>query len=986
MYINLFLNNKLVDVNEDTEIKIKKEFQDPEELIIKEITYSYEMELPTTLRNKRVIGFVDAVDVRQKFNRVYDAELYANDMLILRGKFIINEIDKENYKGNIYIPQKKELKDVLGDRTLRELIPHYKYINDWDDITKINNYVGNIKGYGAEYPPVNQRDKHICFPYVLYNWPYNKPEANMGKYEQSTVYKNTSFDLNNVLPAFNVLSVMKDVFATNGYNLIGNVFENPKFTELFQSYSSNWDLYKSEKHTPYYLSFHCEGGLRKYSTQKKRLNTSSSAEEFQDDKFKYCADVPLYSDNATISNVVNKYEMMKTSTDTSFSKEAKTIIVPVSGWYQVNFKGNIKLPDKGRCDRENPVTVTGWESRDDRTDFVRSAYEVQIKRGVPKENPRYYCFNFGLPMVPVDYTENETSPSVLYDDPTAVKILAGESCRYFGKNQKTTLVKNLSGFDTDDFICGARFGHQSLHKSKSCRCEYREYDKMAMMSLYDVSKTPKFKDMGEDNSGEYLILHYGSDTGNTYGRNTAQVMVRDDSYSNFEGYNLLKRTANGDNITYSWDTTSNFNAHTYEGQKNSTIKCTSSTSGTFDIHTCVWLEEGDTIYPEIISAYNHQQDKCSWINTGCKCSGRKHLYKRGCTNYLYNFDFEMGLVSTDENWIPNKKEPILNGSELSSKRYTDVNKLLPEIKCNDYLNNFLQTFNCRLSQIDKNTYSMDYISTKEESGKVISIDDYCNNVDAVFKRITLPSTIALKWKNDTSEEGYVRGNDSPYCEDASRPFNQPKHNGEISFENPANTSGSINKKDSIWSYCWYKSIKTDGNYTFPSPIIADSSIFDEEYTYELAQAEQFKTDYTMRFFYLYNRKDIVNNNLIPRMNYIEIKGDKTFRLLIVDNQLWTYQRNNNGSLTEKKLIMLDYDNTSDNTYEGRDKTITDMFFNINMDDYYQVDIDMIIPNHIFNQIKSNTKILYNDGLWSVIEIDGHSVQEDEPATLSLKSL
>ena len=50
---------------------------------------------------------------------------------------------------------------------------------------------------------------------------------------------------------------------------------------------------------------------------------------------------------------------------------------------------------------------------------------------------------------------------------------------------------------------------------------------------------------------------------------------------------------------------------------------------------------------------------------------------------------------------------------------------------------------------------------------------------------------------------------------------------KITFENPANTSGSINKKDSIWSYCWYKSIKTDGNYTFPSPIIADSSIFDE---------------------------------------------------------------------------------------------------------------------------------------------------------------
>lgn len=984
MYINLFLNNKLVDVNEDTEIKLKKEFQDPEELVIKEITYSYEMELPTTLRNKRVIGFIDAVDVRQKFNRLYDAELYANDQLILRGKFIVNEIDKDNYKGNLYIPQKKELKDVLGDRTLRELIPHYKYINNWEDITRINNYVGNIQGYGADYPPINQRDKHICFPYVLYSWPYNTVEANKGKYEQSTKYEETTFNLNNVLPAFNVLSVLKDMFATNGYNLIGNVFDNPKFTELFQSYSSNWDLYKSEKKTPYYLKFHCEGGLRKYSKEKQRMNTSSSAEEIDDAKFRFCADVPLYSDNATISNVDNKYEMMKTSTDTSFSKNSQTIIVPVSGWYQIHYKGNINLPDKGRCDRGTPVTVTGWNSKDDRTDFLRSAYEVQLKRGVPKENPRYYCFNFGLPLMPVEYTDNEISPSVLYNNPTAVKILNGESCRMFGKNQKTTLVKNLSGFNTDDFICGARFGHQSLHNSKSCRCEHREYNKMAMMSLHDVSKTPKTVDVGDGNSGDYLFLHKGADPGDTYGQNTAQVMVRDDSFSNFEGYNLLKKNVNGDDVSFSWDSTSNYNARTYQGQKNSSIRCTSLTSGTFDIYTCVWLDENDTIYPEIVSAYNHQQDECSWVNTGCKCDDRKHFYKRGCTNYTYNFDLEMGLVTTDENWIPNSKQPIFNGSDLSAKRLTDVNKLLPEVKCNEYLNNFLQTFNCRLSQVDKNTYSIDYVSTKEESGKIISIDEYCNNADAVFKRITLPSTISLKWKNDTSEEGYVRGNNSPYVTDGDRPFNQPNHTGEITFENPTNTSGSQNKKDSIWSYCWYKDIKTDGGVVFPSPIIADSSIFNDEYTYELAQSEQFKTDFTMRFFYLYNRKD--KRTMIPLQNYINITGDKTFRLLIVDNQLWTYQRNNNGSITEKKLVMLDYDNSSENTYEGRDNTLTDAFFNISLEDHYQVDIDMIVPNHIFNQITSNTKILYNDGLWGIIEIDGHSVQEDEKATLSLKSL
>lgn len=985
MYINLYLDNKLVDINEDTEIKIKKEFQDPEELIIKEITYTYEMELPTSLRNKKILGFLDAVDVRQKFNRVYDAELYANDILVMRGKFIVNEIDKENYKGNLYVPEKKELKDILGDRTLRELIPHKKYINDWEDITKINNYVAGIQGYGASLPPVDQRDNHICFPYVLYNWPYNKFDTTLGRYQQTTNYNDSNFDLNTTLPAFNVLSVLKDIFASEGYNLIGNVFDNIKFTDLYQSYSSAWDDYKKTKQTPYYLKFHCSWGLRKYSQQLRRQNTSSSAEEFNDDRFKFGADIPLYSNNSVISGVVNKYEMMKTSDDTSFSKEAKTIIIPVSGWYQIHTNGTLNIPDRGRCDEGSPVTVTGWSSRDDDTSFARSAYEFQIKKGIPKENPRYYCYNFKLPLVPVDYTENGNSPSVHYNDPTAVKILAGESCRLFGKNQKTTLVKQLSGFDTSDFICGARFGHQSLHNSSSCRCEHREYNKMAMMSLYNVSKTPQLWNPGDNNSGNYLLLHYGADAGNTYGQNTAQVMVRSDSFSNFEGYNLLQQhTDSNGNVSYTWDTTTNYQSRSYSGQKNSSIRTTSNTNGTFDIYTCVWLEEGDTIYPEILFPYNHQQDKCSWYNTGCKCGRRKHFYHRGFTNTSVDFDFEIGLVTTDENWIPNSKNPILIGNDLSKPRYTDVNQLLPNMKCNDYLNGFLQTFNCRLSQIDKSTYSIDYISTKEESGKIISVDDYCNPVDAVFKRITLPSTISLKWKIDTSEEGYVHGNNSPYCEDNIRPYNQPEHRGNITFENPSNTSGSTNNKESIWSYCWYKTIQTDKGYSFPAPVISDAEMWGDEYTYELAQSEQFKTDYTMRLFYLFNRKKYQNNTLLPLDNYIQIDGDKSFRLLIVDNQLWTYKSQGNG-MQESKALMLDYDNSGTNTYDGRDKTLTDTFFNINMKDYYQVDIDMIMPNHIFNQIKSNTKIMFNDGLWSIIEIDGHSVQEDSECTLSLKS-
>ena len=146
-------------------ISLYTEFQDPSELVRKRITYSYNIKLPVTVRNGGIFGFTSAVDVKDKFNRIYDAQLYCDGLCILDGKLIVNKIDSENYECNLYVPERQELKDILGDRTLREIVEHNKYLNDWDDITKINNYVGGIELYESQYPPLEQRDNHICFPY-----------------------------------------------------------------------------------------------------------------------------------------------------------------------------------------------------------------------------------------------------------------------------------------------------------------------------------------------------------------------------------------------------------------------------------------------------------------------------------------------------------------------------------------------------------------------------------------------------------------------------------------------------------------------------------------------------------------------------------------------------------------------------------------------------------------------------------------------------
>lgn len=995
MQVSLYIDSKNVDLSEDVGIRLNKEFEDPESLIITDVNYSYEVELPVTTNNRSIFGFSDVVSVTDKFNRVYDAQLYADDVLLLDGKFIINEIDVETYKGNLYVPAKKELSDVLGDRTLKQLIPHYKNVNSLEDIDKINCYVGGITGSDVVLPPADQRDNHVCFPYVLYGFPYNKPNITTDRYYQATNFEDTTFNLNNVFPAFNVLSVLKDMFATEGYTLTGNVFENEKLNSLYQTYYESADLWKTDRMTPYQLSFSCDYTLCKYIQEISAFNLSETAEEFEEEGFKFWVDNPVWSDNTTFTGIDNKYEMMKRVETEGYSSAKRVIVIPVSGWYQIHSTGSITLPDYNRLEEFPNMKITGWKSRYDDSSFNQSAWEFQIKKGVPKENVNFYGYNFCIPGVPADYTNTEVNPSVLwfgmnilstlhgYIIPTAVRVMDSENQRRFGKNGKTSLVKNYSGFDVSDFIMGAKWGNQKLIYSDYLKT--RRYPKTALMDLYDVSKSPaiynkpdRFKEDYPDITADYLYLYSEfSDTDTTYGYQTAQALVNEDGMANFDGYNTLKTRQSSGNTIYSWDT-SNYGARTYPGQNNNTVISSTNTTGTWNISNCVWLEEGDTVYTEILGAYNNQHEKNSTSDRQC-----------GNTNARLSFDFSINLVNTSKEWKPTNDDPIRGINDPTTSKETDMNVFLPNIKCNDYLNNFLKTFNCRLSRVDDTTYSLDFMGKEDIFINTVSIDKYCHNKDASFKRINLPSSINYRFKVDMNEEGYVHGNDSTYQTQHQWLFNQPKHTGEILIENFNNTSGSEQKNESLWSYTWLKTIKLPDNTLIPAPIICDAKLWGDSYTYESIQREKLETNKTMRLFYIYNKQRLIDAaTTIPELNYIRITGSHKFRLLIADAFHWEYgMHDGHNYIGERADSFIDYDTRRLNTLNGNRKTITENFFDLDLNGkQYEVTVSCILPTTLYWAINKGSRVLFDDSLWKVKSIEGFDVTEQEPCEITLLSL
>ena len=995
MQVSLYIDSRNVDLNEDIDIRLNKEFEDPESFIITDVNYSYEVELPVTTENRSIFGFSDVVSVTDKFNRVYDAQLYADEVLLLDGKFIINEINAESYKGNLYVPAKKELTDVLGDRTLKELVPHYKTVNSLEDIDKINCYVGGITGSDVVLPAEEERDNHVCFPYVLYGWPYNKANTTSDKYYQNLNFDDTTFNLNNVFPSFNVLSVLKDMFKTEGYTLTGNVFNNEKLAGLYQTYNESADLWKTNRMTPYYLSFSCDYWMCKYIQEIGAYNLSETAEEFEEEGFKYWADNPVWSNNTTFTGIDNKYEMMKRVESEGYTGAKRVIVIPVSGWYQISSTGTIKLPSYNMLQEFDNMKVTGWKSRYDDSSFNQSAWEFQIKKGVPKENVNFYGYNFCVPGVPADYTNTETNPSVIwfgknilstlhgYIMPTAVRIMDSESQRRFGKNGKTSLVKNYSGFDVSDFLLGAKWGNQKLIYSDYLKS--RRYPKTALMDLYDVSKTPaiynkpdKFKEDYPDITANYLYLYSEfSDSDTTYGYQTAQALVNEEGMANFDGYNTLKARQSGSNTIYSWDT-SNYGARSYPGQRNNSVLSQTNTDGTWNINNCVWLEEGDTVYCEVLGAYNNQHEKNSTSDRQC-----------GNTNARLTFNFSIGLVSTNKEWKPTNDDPIRQGNEPEQSKQTNMNVFLPNIKCNDYLNNFLKTFNCRLSRVDESTYSLDWMGKDDLFTNTVSIDPYCHNKDASFKRINLPSSIIYKFKVDAQEEGYVHGNDSPYHGQPQWLFNQPNHTGELLIENPNNTSGSEKKTESLWSYTWLKTIKLSDNTIIPAPVICDSKLWGDSYTYESVQREKLQTEKTMRLFYIYNKQRLINaDTVIPELNYIRITGQHKFRLLVADAFHWEYGKHDGHNyIGERADSFIDYDNRRMNTLNGNRKTITDNFFDLSLNGkQYECTVNCILPTFVYWDINKGSRVLFDDSLWKVKSVDGFDVSEQQPCELTLLSL
>lgn len=965
MTLELHINNQIADIDEDTEINLTKEWEsdDDDSMERKQTEYSYELELPITANNQKIFGYANDIQVKHKFYQAYEAQLYADHILVLDGKFMLTEIDKDTFTGNLYVPSTKDLSDILGDKNLNEIKAHGILL---DSIYSFRDL--NMEALGQRY---GSHNKYVIFPYILYNFARSNFDGSAeNKYVQLTDPDNTTFDFDNIYPAFNVLKVIEEIFDTYGYKVSGNIFNDKRFTELWMTSSFDNDDYKDNLKYPQYMDL-C-GYYYNLKTNSDGSYTKSNTNAYYEDTdpngyaTRYYCDDLLHSGNTQLWTAQNQHKIFQPSGDQG------SVIVRRSGWYQIYFDGYVEMNNNGYNDDE-------YDGR--QNSFLTSMAEIRLVKGEARQNTKFHSRFGEAPIVPRSVDVNNMGEGVDRQTQSTVCGWANADVREYIKipdQGRMATVYDYSTFDTSNFICGARFGNSleimdwfnsGMIYTWNNRASYITKRNVKYALPHSEYCSTLAYDIDRNDESYMLPLYWFKDTNfNTVYPKPAVTLVSENAKFSNTGY--ITNTPFSGTYTY--------NNHKYKTSywrynqeqnmlkdiRTNTASIAELTSGDIGFFKCgcvYYLEEGDVLNVELGTTLAYANFAKSAPVTKCY------------------FNIQMGLLSTDKAWEPdNNKNTIPNlVTVLNREQETNINQFLPDMTCNDFLESFMKTFNLRVTKIADKEYSINYSDTRQTTLNIVPLDKYFDASKVTEKSIDIPSEYNWTFNNDTDEEGYTTGDDSPFNEATTKAENEkPNYEGNKTIENQVNTTDDTEDVESRFSYNWYKTIWATTKEEYdrwitagkPSlsrfthtgkvlkvPVIADADVWDKSFSD--GQEENDKVSGTPRFFY------------IDYDNTVSIKSYDAIKLLF-------------PVPTNTYNDSFDLDFNSIPSFTGIEET----FFSTKVTPSYEIYVEMALSNEDYKKIEENTLIKLNGELFRVVKIDGHDVTMQDDADVVLKAL
>lgn len=428
--IELYINGKLCNVGKNFGVRLGRVLIKPAELNTKDAQFSYSITLPITNTNDAIFNYASVEETKGKFNRIYYAELIVNSYRAFTGQFRISEISNEGYKGNLVIPVNKSVKDVFGESKLTENPPFLitfkdfaEYINYWNELARIE-------------------PQPCIFPFALYGvLPKVASSADGNIYSDRTLWDNTvKIVMDSIPPSINPLKVLKHIFESRGYTLVGSAFEDARLTSLYMSYKNEGD-YVQPWNYGRQAFFKLSGSWSNIDWDAKDYEKNSYINDYEGSTY-YTGD--LF--NGTRNDVTIVYDpganviQAETKDTNGFWWYQTQIMIPTSGFYKVRVKGNITIDSRENWRTNDPVTGTpfvgGNASNDSNANsFYKKRYELKLLRD-------FGTADFGLTNARINrrYYKDNLNQNNTWDEEHSPKYFPKETYTASGKESEVMLV------------------------------------------------------------------------------------------------------------------------------------------------------------------------------------------------------------------------------------------------------------------------------------------------------------------------------------------------------------------------------------------------------------------------------------------------------------------------------------------------------------------------------------------------------------------
>lgn len=372
----LIINGQRINLGVNFGVRLNRQLLSPAELNTKDAQFSYSISVPTGGANDIAFNYSAIEETRDKFNRLYDAEYIVNGVRIFRGNFKLTSVTAKAYKGNLYVPAPKTIKDIFGEIKLNQN-PELRI--------PFADFATSVNGYNAA---AANEPQYAIFPYVLYGvLPKSPLNKNANVYSARTLWDaSVRVGLQDLPPSINPLLMLKHIFKAQGYTLQGSAFDDDRLTRLYLSYK-NADDYVQPWNYGQFAKIHVRGGWSsRYNYRgggemlERGVNqgSDSTGAIYACDLFD-ATNTSMEILQDTGGNVL--YSEVNDGSGRTFVRAQ--VRIPTSGFYKVKFNSSIRVDNAENWRTTDPATGVqhvGGRTSNAQNNFGDNIYEVRLCR------------------------------------------------------------------------------------------------------------------------------------------------------------------------------------------------------------------------------------------------------------------------------------------------------------------------------------------------------------------------------------------------------------------------------------------------------------------------------------------------------------------------------------------------------------------------------------------------------------------------------